>query len=281
MAYVNLYSLKGEEALLKALETPAVQRIANGKLRADDAVGMEEEQVWAAMRLIRWPETKGAPLCPKCDAERPYFLSTRNKWRCRLCGHHFSLLSGTILASGKMPLRNYLFALGMILDRAGWESIMQLSRELGCNYRTAYYLFQKMKACAEGEPGATMPVALISRTAWKARRVRGFESLRTRAADLPYPYLPSAPKDEGAELVALVNNMVPRGLPDYIRADICQDMLVSILAGEVTAKEIGANVKGYVSKVLSDSPWKYRWVSFDVPIGEGKRTLHEIIAAPS
>ncbi len=61
---------------------------------------------------------------------------------------------------------------------------------------------------------------------------------------LVYPYLPTAPKtgDEGAALVLAVNKAVPSYLPDHIRAEIAQEMILMILEGEVQLADLSAAV---------------------------------------
>jgi hypothetical protein len=55
-----------------------------------------------------------------------------------------------------------------------------------------------------------------------------------------YPYVVhDHTKPEGHDLVDLVNKAVPRGLPENIRADVCQDLIVALLAGDLTKEQIG------------------------------------------
>lgn len=50
-----------------------------------------------------------------------------------------------------------------------------------------------------------------------------------------YPYMAHDPKniDEGRALALLANQLVPRELPEQIRADVCQDLVVGMISGEV------------------------------------------------
>lgn len=102
----------------------------------------------------------------------------------------------------------------------------------------------------------------------------------TSVKDLFYPFVIHKPKvqDGAYDMMMLVNNAVPKQLPDHIRADICQDLIVSILAGEIDADEIKANVKGFSRKVFEMHPMKYGHLSLDAPIGDDTgRTLLDIL----
>lgn len=57
---------------------------------------------------------------------------------------------------------------------------------------------------------------------------------------LAYPYLPELPRsgDSGAELIMAVNRAIPAYLPDHIRADLAQEAILAILAGEMTLEEL-------------------------------------------
>jgi len=53
-----------------------------------------------------------------------------------------------------------------------------------------------------------------------------------------YPYI-VVPRDEHADLLA-VNAIVPRSIPDHMRADMCQEIMVAILEGRTTLEMLKA-----------------------------------------
>ena len=69
---------------------------------------MSDEEAWHAFRLIRWSETQGEPVCPRCGCLDSYIYKTRKVFRCKGCSHQFTVTSGSIFASRKMPIRDYL-----------------------------------------------------------------------------------------------------------------------------------------------------------------------------
>ncbi len=112
---------------------------------------MSEGEAWDAFRLIRWSDTKGEPVCPRCGCLDNYAYKTRKIFRCKGCSHQFTVTSDTIFASRKMPIRDYLLAIAIFVNGAKGHSALQLSRDLSCNYKSAYVLAMKLReAVANG-----------------------------------------------------------------------------------------------------------------------------------
>ena len=63
---------------------------------------MEEADAWQAFRKVRWPDTDGAPVCPRCDCPSCSDYPRANgapRFRCKACGHDFSPTSGASFVS--------------------------------------------------------------------------------------------------------------------------------------------------------------------------------------
>lgn len=113
------------------------------------------------------------------------------------------------------------------------------------------------------------------------RAKREAERLRPRATELMWPYIAHDPKKTdvgGTDIVALVNSIVSKNIPEENRADICQDLILAVLEGKYSVDDIRDNPKKYISAVRDTSPWKYEWVSMDAPLFGDGRALHEVIA---
>ncbi len=67
------------------------------------------------------------------------------RWRCKACRKDFSITSGTLFASHKMPLRSYLMAIAFFANEVKGKSMLALSRDLGTQYKTAFVLTHKMR----------------------------------------------------------------------------------------------------------------------------------------
>lgn len=112
---------------------------------------MSEEEAREALRLIRWADNEGNPYCPRCGCTAVYAYKTRPVWRCKSCEHHFSVTSGTVLAGRKLEIRDYLLAITIFCNSAKGVSALQLSRDLGVQYKTAYVLAHKLRDALKAE----------------------------------------------------------------------------------------------------------------------------------
>src|SRR5262249_39035314 len=118
---------------------------------------MSDEEAYEAFRLIRWSDTQGEPVCPRCGCLGAYAYKTRKLYRCKGCSHQFSVTSGTIFASRKRPIRDYLLAIAIFVNGVKGHSALQLSRDLDCQYKTAYVLGMKLReAIADESKDATV-----------------------------------------------------------------------------------------------------------------------------
>jgi transposase-like protein len=118
---------------------------------------MAENEARATFRSIRWAATDGEPVCPKCGCLECYEYASRPVFRCKACRHQFSVTSGTIFASRKLPVRDYLLAIAIFVNGAKGHSALQLSRDLSVTYKTAFVLAHKLReAMAAEHKGAVL-----------------------------------------------------------------------------------------------------------------------------
>jgi transposase-like protein len=118
---------------------------------------MKDEEAEAAFRAIRWAETNGEPVCPHCGSLDAYDcrrLKGAPRFRCRACKADFSITSGTLFASHKLPLRCYLAAIAIFCNEVKGKSALALSRDLCVSYKCAFVLLHKLReAMAEEMKG--------------------------------------------------------------------------------------------------------------------------------
>src|SRR6202045_3510694 len=115
---------------------------------------MSDEEAEAVFRKIRWASSNGDPFCPKCGCTIVYDCRRANgtaRWRCKACLHSFSITSGTLFASRKLPLRAYLMAVAIFCNEVKGKSMLALSRDLGTHYMTAFVLAHKMREAMASE----------------------------------------------------------------------------------------------------------------------------------
>jgi transposase-like protein len=118
---------------------------------------MTDAEAETTFKRIRWADTNGAPVCAKCGSLDAYDCRRPNgapRFRCRGCGKDFSITSGTLFASRKLPLRGYLAAVAIFCNEVKGKSMLAMSRDLGLSYKAAFVLAHKLReAMAEEMKG--------------------------------------------------------------------------------------------------------------------------------
>jgi transposase-like protein len=106
---------------------------------------LTDDQAFLMFKEVRWGSGDEVS-CPSCASYRKhYFIRTRKQWRCKDCLHTFSVTSGTIFAFHKLSLRGYLAAIAIYTNAVKGLSALQLSRDLGVQYKTAFVLAHKIR----------------------------------------------------------------------------------------------------------------------------------------
>ncbi len=114
-------------------------------------IRMTDEAAYQAFKAIRWNDNEGQPYCPKCGCVSIYTYETRKIFKCKACEAQFSVTSGTIFASRKLAIRDILAAIAIFANGAKGYPALQLSRDLGVQYRTAFVMAHKLREamCAD------------------------------------------------------------------------------------------------------------------------------------
>lgn len=138
--------LKGQHFLL----SPEARTIS-----LNDVFSWSDNKVFRTFCEFRWgSKTKQA--CPRCAVfdTHQFFKGTKvgmdgktvpGRWRCKHCHGFFSLTSGTVFNSHKLPLRTLLAAIVLFVNSVKGLSALQMCREIGVSYKTAYVLLQKVR----------------------------------------------------------------------------------------------------------------------------------------
>jgi transposase-like protein len=119
-------------------------------------VRMSDDEAHSRFQAIRWADNNGEPWCPRCGGLVVWAYTTRRLWKCKACNHQFSVTSGTIFASRKLPIRDYLAAICIFVNAVKGISALQLCRDLNCQYKSAFVMAHKLReaigaAQSEGE----------------------------------------------------------------------------------------------------------------------------------
>jgi len=106
---------------------------------------MGEDKAYDTFKAMRWAEADGEAICPRCGCTETYDISTRRRFKCVACYHQFSVTSGTIFASRKMSFTDLLAGTVIFVNGAKGIAALQLSRDLDCQYKTAFVLTHKLR----------------------------------------------------------------------------------------------------------------------------------------
>lgn len=112
---------------------------------------MTDDQARAEFKAIRWADNGGEPFCPRCECTAIYSFASRPIFKCKACLHQFSVTSGTIFSSRKLPVRDYLAAIAIFVNAVKGISALQLSRDLDVQYKTAFVMAHKLREAMAAE----------------------------------------------------------------------------------------------------------------------------------
>jgi hypothetical protein len=87
----------------------------------------------------------------KRSPEGPCVQIPRDMENATAGNYQFSVTSGTIFDNRKRPIRDYLLAIALFTNGAKGISALQLSRDLNCQYRTAFVLAHKFREAIAAE----------------------------------------------------------------------------------------------------------------------------------
>jgi len=104
-----------------------------------------EQKAYDVFCNLRWPETGGEAVCPKCGCCDTYDITTRRKFKCKACHSQFSVTSGTMFASRKLDFTDLLAAICLFVNGSKGMSAVQFSRDLNVQYKTAWVLAHKLR----------------------------------------------------------------------------------------------------------------------------------------
>jgi len=121
----------------------------------------------AAVEFIerkRWPN--GAA-CPHCGSVAVYPMkdkdggrSKRFLWKCREkeCGKQFTVRIGTVFEDSRVPLRFWVLAFYRICSSKKGFSALQLKRETGLTYKSAWFLLHRVRYAMSAAPESPPPL---------------------------------------------------------------------------------------------------------------------------
>lgn len=106
---------------------------------------LSDAEAYQTFKAIRWAENNGEAVCPRCGCVTVYEYQSRRIFKCKGCEAQFSVTTGTIFASRKLPIRDLLAAIAIFVNGAKGVSALQMSRDLDVQYKTAFVPTHKLR----------------------------------------------------------------------------------------------------------------------------------------
>ena len=102
-----------------------------------------DEQCADALEASRWPQGFS---CPGCGTANYYLLKAgkHKTFQCKCCRLQTSLIAGTLFQSTHLALSIWFLAIYLISQAKTGLSALDLKRQLGVSYPTAWLIQQKL-----------------------------------------------------------------------------------------------------------------------------------------
>lgn len=177
-------------------------------------------------------------------------LHLHQKWPEQAVGQSMRSLMSRVRSANRM------------IDKDTHDFLMEMAHE-----SRAWVL--SLEPIAEFSPWATVPWRLLKKPPEIIRNPN-------------WPYLPEKVETvepiDGVEMLLAVDSIVPKNLPPIIREEVCQDMVLAILEGEITREELAERRQQFIKGVFKRYPLKYGHVSLDAPMwSDSGKTLHDVL----
>lgn len=105
----------------------------------------ESARIYLEARL--WPD---GPKCLTCKSGERITKRAGGYYRCNACNLDFTIRTGTIFERSHVPLHKWLYAMYLLVTARKGISSLQLSKEIGVQQRTAWFMLQRLReACGK------------------------------------------------------------------------------------------------------------------------------------
>ncbi len=104
----------------------------------------DEQAAVLWLEAVIWSDGR---LCPRCKGTDTYAGTHRPMpYRCRPCKRFFSVRTGTALASSRLPLKKWVWAIYLEMTSLKGVSSMKFHRDLDGTQTTAWFMLQRVRA---------------------------------------------------------------------------------------------------------------------------------------
>ena len=110
----------------------------------------DEDNARALLELCRWSD---GVQCPKCESLNHSYACREHHYKCKRCGHIFSVTSKSALSNTNYPLSGWLLGIFLVSSNPRITST-NLAIYLGTNQKTAWLMRERIYLLMEEEQWA-------------------------------------------------------------------------------------------------------------------------------
>ena len=188
-----------------------------------------DEQCADALEASRWPQGFS---CPGCGNANYYLLKVgkHKNFQCKCCRLQTSLIAGTLFQSTHLALSIWFLAIYLISQAKTGLSALDLKRQLGVSYPTAWLIQQKlMQAMVERDGKYTLCGNVQADDAYLGGELAGGKAGRGSENKVPFVAAISL-SAEGRPLyikMAPVPGFTRKAVSDWANANLAPDCIVT------------------------------------------------------
>lgn len=119
------------------------------EVEAIHAAMHDETAAYDFMEARRW---EGRPRCASCEGTEVYRMTAKDgtreknyRWRCRSCERMFTVRTGSVMESSRLPMRFWVHAFWRACASKKGCAALQLQRELDINYKSALFMLNRIR----------------------------------------------------------------------------------------------------------------------------------------
>lgn len=217
-----------------------------------------DEQCEQALVAARWPSGFVCPVCGVMQSRTSFRREGRLYWQCAGCQHQCSVISGTVLEATKLPLTRWFLAMQLLTQAKNNVSALELTRQLGVSYRTAWLVKHKLlQAMALAESDRQLTGRVEVDDAYLGGERSGGKAGRGSENKVPFVVAVQTTEDGGAHLACLSARPFTKeamkdfiatsmGLPLTVVSDSLRCFTVAASMGAVHDREVTGGGKASV-----------------------------------
>jgi transposase-like protein len=122
----------------------------------------DEEAATDLLESMRWA---GGRFCPFCGCVDTYRLHVkkikRRRYKCSGCQKQFTVSVGTVMEDSHIPFGKWIYAIYQMCIAKKGVSALQLSRELGLGYKSAWFMCHRIRYAMSREPLAGLMKGVV------------------------------------------------------------------------------------------------------------------------